>query len=254
MSDYCSFHSICSLLSRSLIPCSAMCMQSPTTARLCGGREIIESSGRPRPIQRSVPVGFMPNPEPTRPDRVGKLSTRRRPSKKSVWTGQNINERQSGSVGVEIWKIKKFRLENDENRSNPLSFRRKQPRSRIDLAKSRRIQPRTQLDLAKSHRILSRSSQKTSQNSPELSNTPGSGFLTELWVFAGRFEFFGFWGGKPANRPAGYGFWRRRTATDRHRRRVGRYSGRIRRFFRVGRVPVFCGQPQVDHIICPPFH
>ena len=75
------------------------------------------------PVHGSVRVGFVPNPEPTRPDRVGKLSTRRRPSEKSVRTGWNINERRSGSVGVEIWKIKKFRLENDENRPNPLSFR-----------------------------------------------------------------------------------------------------------------------------------
>ena len=197
-----------------------------------------------RPVHGSVRVGFVPNPEPTQPDQVGKLSTHRRPSEKSIRMGWNINKQRSGSVGVEIQKIKKIRLENDENRSNPLSFFRKQPRSRLDLAKSRRIQPRTQLDLAKSRRIQSRSSQKTSQNSPELSNMPGSGFLTGLWVFTSQFGFFGFWGGKPANRPAGYGFWRRRTAIDRHRHRVGRYSGRIGRFFRVGRVPVFCGQPQ----------
>ena len=78
-----------------------------------------------RPAHGSVWVGFVPNPEPTRPDRVGKLSTRRRPLEKLVRTGWNINERRSGSVGVEIWKIKKIRLENDENRLNPLSFRRK---------------------------------------------------------------------------------------------------------------------------------
>ena len=40
-----------------------------------------------RPVHGSVRVGFVPNPEPTRPDRVGKLSTRRRPSEKSVRMG-----------------------------------------------------------------------------------------------------------------------------------------------------------------------
>ena len=184
-----------------------------------------------------------PRPEPTRPDQVGKLSTHCRLSKKSVRTGQNINERRSSSIGVEIWKIRKIRLENDENRSNPLSFHRKQPRSRLDLAKSRWIQPRTQLDLAKSRRIQSRSSQKTSQNLPELSNNAGIWVSHRIMGFRRSVRVFRILGGKLANRPAGYGFWRWRTTIDRHRCRVSRYSGRIGRFFQVDRVPVFCGQP-----------
>ena len=180
-----------------------------------------------RPVYGSVRVGFVPNSEPTRLDRVGKLSTRRRPLEKSVRTGQNINERRSGLVGVEIWKIKKIRLENDENRSNPLSFRQKQPRSQLDLAKSRRIQPRTQLDLAKSRQIQSRSSQKTSQNTSELSNNAGIWVSHQIMGFRRSVRVFRILWGKPANRPAGYGFWRWRTTIDRHRRRVDRYLGRI---------------------------
>ena len=77
-----------------------------------------------------------------------------------------------GSVRVKIQKIDKIWQENDENR----------PRSRLDLVKSRQNQPRTQLDLAKSCRIQPRSSQKTSQNSLDLSNNTRKFIGWLIWV------------------------------------------------------------------------
>ena len=55
---------------------------------------------------------------------------------------------------------------------------------------------------------------------------------------------------KPVIRLAGLGFYGRRPAADRHRCRVGRFSGKVGRVERVGWVPGLLGHPymQVVHL------
>ncbi|KAL0001674.1 hypothetical protein SO802_015455 [Lithocarpus litseifolius] len=59
--------------------------------------------------------------------------------------------------------------------------------------------------------------------------------------YLGSVGFLRIWRRKPANRPAVYGFWRRRPAANRHWRWVGRFSCRIGWILRVGRATVLFG-------------
>ena len=66
-----------------------------------GSYESSESSTA-RPVHGSVRVGFVPNLEPTRPDRLVRNLTRRRPA----WLiGSDLQRTAVGSVGVGDLKI-----------------------------------------------------------------------------------------------------------------------------------------------------
>ena len=56
-------------------------------------------------VHGSVRVGFVPNPEPTRPDRLARNSTRRRPAWLIGSGGSDLQRTAVGSVGVGDLKI-----------------------------------------------------------------------------------------------------------------------------------------------------
>ena len=123
-----------------------------------------------RPIHESGRIGFGLNPHLTRPDQMDRLSTCRRPGGWSVRTGWNINERQSGSVRVEIWKIEEIWRKNYENR--PKSFEISSEISKIltrfgkislDLAKNLARSSEISSNLAKEH-LKTRWTMKKGQN------------------------------------------------------------------------------------------
>ena len=66
--------------------------------------------------------------------------------------GWNINKRQSGSVGVEIWKIKEIQQENYENR--PKSFEISPEIAKIS-TRSGKISPDLAKNSTRSSEILS---------------------------------------------------------------------------------------------------
>ena len=58
-----------------------------------------------RAVHGSVRVGFVPNPEPTRPDRLARNSTRRRPAWLIGSGGSDLQQTAVGSVGGGDLKI-----------------------------------------------------------------------------------------------------------------------------------------------------
>ena len=66
---------------------------------------------------------------------------------------------------------------------------------------------------------------------------------SEMAKISVRLGFFGFWR-EVTNLPVVFGFWRPRSAVDRHQRRVGQLSGRIGR---VGRVTILLDTPTITY-------
>ena len=202
-----------------------------------------------RPIHGLVRVGFVPNPESTRPRRVFNIQTRRRPLDESVRA-----TRISGMDRSVIGRTRGRRNQAKSSRNWP-----KSARSGRNMAGSSKISKRT-------HQILKRSRRALEEISPDLKDLLRSRrdlagsqrTCQEILIpekIGGCFRYIGGrigWNrilkSRPVNRPAGLGFWRLKPTADRHRCRADRYRVRIGRFASVWSGTGSGGQPYTSQI------
>ena len=109
-----------------------------------------------RAVHGSVRVGFVPNPQPTRSDRVEKFQTRRRPRKATGRVGSDSGGRRSELISTEIncnkhWRTKINKNQQNKNQTSVVWFlknkinRSTNPKRRSTNTKNRSTHPKNKI-------------------------------------------------------------------------------------------------------------